>query len=67
MMRFIRISTLVAIAAGVLPCVAAAGEQPPTAGAQNGIIAVLIGQVRAQPFTPPIGTDKGSVVPGARG
>ena len=67
-MRFIRISTLVAIAAtAVLPAVATATDRTPTAGAQNGIIAILIGQVRAEPFTPPIGTDKGSVVEVVRG
>jgi len=67
-MRFIRISTLLAIAAvGALPAVATATHRPPTPDAQNGIIAILIGQVAAQPFTPPIGTDKGSVVPGIRG
>ena len=43
-MSFIRISTLIAIAA-----------------------AGVIGQVSSHPFTPPIGTDKGSVVPGIRG
>jgi hypothetical protein len=33
--------------------------EQPAAGA-DGIIAILIGLAQAQPFTPPIGTDKGS-------
>ena len=60
-MRFIPLSLLAAIAAVALPTAAAsAAERSPATGAQAGIIAVLIGQVQAQPFTPPIGTDKGS-------
>lgn len=62
-MRFIRISTLlVIVAVGVLPPAASAADRPPTTGAQNAIIAILIGQVSSQPFTPPIGTATGSVV-----
>ena len=60
-MRFIPLSLLAAIAAVALPTAAAsAAERAPANGEQAGIIAVLIGQVQAQPFTPPIGTDKGS-------
>jgi hypothetical protein len=29
----------------------------------DGIIAILIGQIYAQPFTPPIGTNHGSFTP----
>jgi hypothetical protein len=58
--RFIHLSLLAAIVAVALPSAATAAERPPAGPAQAGIIAVLIGQVQAQPFTPPIGTDKGS-------
>ena len=56
-MSFTRIITLAAVAAFAVPTVATAAERPPATGADQSIIAVLIG------FTPPIGTDHGSVVP----
>ncbi|MDA0179792.1 hypothetical protein OJ997_05765 [Solirubrobacter phytolaccae] len=59
-MRFIRISTLAVIAAAAVPAAAAAAERPPATGSDTAIIAILIGQVHAQPFTPPIGTNHGS-------
>ena len=62
------ISSLVVLAAGiaVLPANAAAATPAAKPSADsNGIIAILIGQVHAEPFTPPIGTDKGSFA-GAR-
>jgi hypothetical protein len=58
------VSTLAATAGIALAPTAALAAEPahaPSAG-PDGIIAILIGQVHAQPFTPPIGTDKGSVV-----
>jgi hypothetical protein len=42
------------------PAARAAGPVEQPTASSNGIIAILIGQVHAQPFTPPIGTDKGS-------
>jgi hypothetical protein len=57
-MSFTRVITLAAVAAAAFPTVATAAERPPvTTGTEQSIIAVLIG------FTPPIGTDKGSVFP----
>jgi hypothetical protein len=58
------ISTLTVLAGIAAPAtaVAAAPVAQPSAS-PNGIIAILIGQVHAQPFTPPIGTDKGSFAP----
>jgi hypothetical protein len=52
-----RIALLTVLAAfAVSPTVASAADRTPGTSA-NGIIAILIGL-----FTPPIGTDKGSVV-----
>jgi hypothetical protein len=54
-------TVLAATAVAVAPTAAIAAE--PTrapAATPNGIIAILIGQVQAQPFTPPIGTAHGS-------
>jgi hypothetical protein len=57
-MSFNRIITLAAVAAAAFPTVATAAERPPaTTGTEQSIIAILIG------FTPPIGTNHGSVVP----
>jgi hypothetical protein len=59
------ISTL-AVMAGIAiapaTAVAAAPVAQPSASS-NGIIAILIGQAHAQPFTPPIGTNHGSFAP----
>jgi len=54
-MGFTRIITLAAVAAFAFPTVATAAERPPATATEQSIIAILIG------FTPPIGTDKGSV------
>lgn len=56
-MSFTRIITLAAVAAAAFPTVATAAERPPATGTEQSIIAVLIG------FTPPIGTNHGSIVP----
>ena len=57
------LSTLVVVAAlAVVPAAASAAEPartPAPVADSQGIIAILIG-LAAQPFTPPIGTDKGS-------
>lgn len=58
------ISTLTVLTAfAVAPTAALAAEPAVPQAPSNGIIAILIGQVHAQPFTPPIGTDKGSFAP----
>ncbi|MDA0172176.1 hypothetical protein OJ998_23945 [Solirubrobacter taibaiensis] len=57
-MSFTRVITLAAVAAFAFPTVASAAERSPAPAAeQQSIIAILIG------FTPPIGTNHGSVVP----
>jgi hypothetical protein len=56
------LTVLAGIAVAPATAVAAAPVAQPSAS-PNGIIAILIGQVHAQPFTPPIGTDKGSFAP----
>jgi hypothetical protein len=55
-----RIALLAVLAAfAVMPAFASAAEPPRAPGTSaNGIIAILIGLL----YTPPIGTDKGSVV-----
>ena len=53
------LTVLAGIAIAPTTAVAAEPLAQPSASS-NGIIAILIGQVHAQPFTPPIGTDKGS-------
>jgi hypothetical protein len=56
------LATLTAIAAlAVVPSAASAAEPtaPTAAPSANGIIAILIG-LAVQPFTPPIGSNKGS-------
>jgi hypothetical protein len=55
------LTVLAGIAIAPANAVAAAPVEQPSASS-SGIIAILIGQVHAQPFTPPIGTDKGSFV-----
>ena len=56
------ISTIAVLAGlAIAPTVAAATPTTPPAPSSDGIIAILIGQVQSQPFTPPIGTDKGSL------
>jgi hypothetical protein len=59
------ISTLTVLAGVAIAPATAAAATPVTqpSASSNGIIAILIGQVHAQPFTPPIGTDKGSFAP----
>ncbi len=55
-----RLAILTAVAALAVTPAAASAAEPPTsspAPSANGIIAILIGQ-----FTPPIGSDKGSVL-----
>jgi hypothetical protein len=56
------ISTFAVLAGvAVAPTAALAAEPAPAPSTgSDAIIAILIGQVHAQPFTPPIGTDKGS-------
>jgi hypothetical protein len=64
------LSTLAALAAiAIAPTAAVAGEPARTrapgaieqsAAGADGIIAILIGLAQAQPYTPPIGSDKGS-------
>lgn len=61
------ISTLAVLASIAIAPTAAVAATPvtqPTAG-PDAIIAILIGQVHAQPFTPPIGTNHGSFAPKA--
>ena len=57
------LSTLAVVAAlAVMPAAASAAEpahSPAPVATGNGIIAILIG-LAAQPFTPPIGSNKGS-------
>jgi hypothetical protein len=58
-----KLISMLTIVAGIAlaPATAmAAGPVEQPSASSNGIIAILIGQVHAQPFTPPIGTDKGS-------
>lgn len=56
------ISTFAVLASVAVAPTAAGAATPvtPAAGA-DAIIAILIGQVHAQPFTPPIGTNHGSL------
>ena len=54
------ISSLVVLAVGIAVAPATAAAATPAAqssAGSNGIIAILIGQIHAQPFTPPIGTE----------
>ena len=52
-------AVLAALAIAPSAAVAGSPATPPSAES-NGIIAILIGQAQAQPFTPPIGTGHGS-------
>lgn len=58
--RIYVLAAIVAFAAAV-PAAALAAERPPAPSTSaNGIIAILIGMVKGEPFTPPIGTNHGS-------
>jgi hypothetical protein len=57
------ICTLTVLAAFAVGPTAALAAEPAVPQPSNGIIAILIGQVHAQPFTPPIGTNHGSFAP----
>jgi len=59
-MSFTRSSLLAVIAAGALATPAVAAQPAPPPPGPDGIIAILIGLVKPQPFTPPIGTNHGS-------
>jgi hypothetical protein len=58
-----KLVSMLTVLAGIAITPATADAASPVAqpsASSSGIIAILIGQVQAQPFTPPIGTDKGS-------
>jgi hypothetical protein len=60
-----KLVSMLTVLAGIAiaPATAAAAPVAQASASADGIIAILIGQVHAQPFTPPIGTDKGSLLP----
>jgi hypothetical protein len=59
------ISTVSVLAASAISPTAAIATEPARAqvASTSGIIAILIGQIHAQTFTPPIGTNHGSFTP----
>ncbi|MDX6233980.1 MAG: hypothetical protein QOH68_3062 [Nocardioidaceae bacterium] len=60
-----KLVSMLTVLAGIAiaPATAAAAPAAQLSASADGIIAILIGQVHSQPFTPPIGTDTGSFVP----